>query len=60
MQIEDVRIETTGNQYIGFINPNTLHGHGVKVYPADTEKLLESFLEALNAKSTIIFPYNIG
>jgi hypothetical protein len=43
---------------IGFIDPNTVHGHGLKEFPVDTEKALDAFLTALNTKSSILFPYN--
>ena len=43
---------------IGFIDPNTVHGHGLKEFPVDTEKALLGFLTALYTKSSIIFSYN--
>ena len=59
-RLKMLELKQEGINDIGFIDPNTVHGHGVKVYPGDTEKLLESFLAILNTKSTIIFPYNMG
>jgi hypothetical protein len=45
---------------IGFIDPNTVHSHGVKEFPGNTEDTLDNFLAALNTKSTLLFPYNLG
>ena len=54
-------LKQEGINDIGFIDPNTIHGHTVRHHAKDTEELLEGYLEALmNTKSTIIFPYNMG
>ena len=55
-----LELKQQGIDDIGFIDTNIVNGHVVKVYPDDTEKLLDSFLATLNTKSTILFPYNLG
>ena len=56
MKMLEFKQEAIGD--IGFIDPNTVHGHGLKEFPVDTKKTLLGFLMALYTKSNIIFSYN--